>query len=132
VDPDYNSGYPGSSDNSGNTDSSTPPANTTAVYDLPPQPQYQIQSGDRPAYKYSAEITQPTPQPTPSNDAVTLVFNDGRPAEQIHNYMVTTTMIYIQDQPHRQIPLDQLDLAATQKANLDAGIDFHFPGDRKY
>jgi hypothetical protein len=62
-----------------------------------------------------------------SQDAVTLVFTDGRPSEQIHNYMLTRSTLYVLDQRHRDIPLDQLDLLATAKANHDAGIDFRLP-----
>jgi hypothetical protein len=62
-----------------------------------------------------------------SEDAVTLVFKDGRPPEQIHNYLLTRTTLYVRDQHGRDIPLDQLDLAATQKLNHDAGVDFQLP-----
>ena len=62
-----------------------------------------------------------------SEDAVTLVFKDGRPSEQIHNYILTRTTLYVRDQHHRDIPLDQLDFAATQKLNRDAGVDFQLP-----
>jgi hypothetical protein len=59
---------------------------------------------------------------------VTLVFKDGRPAEQIHNYMLTRTTLYVQDERRREIPVDELDLAATVKANKAAGVDFQVPG----
>jgi hypothetical protein len=36
-------------------------------------------------------------------------------------------MLYVRDQRHRDIPLDQLDLDATQKVNHDAGVDFQLP-----
>jgi hypothetical protein len=62
-----------------------------------------------------------------SQEAVTLVFADGRPSEQIHNYMLTRSTLFVLDQHHRDIPLDELDLAATAKVNHDAGIDFHLP-----
>jgi hypothetical protein len=61
-------------------------------------------------------------------EAVTLVFKDGRPAEHIHNYILTRTTLSILDQHHRDIPIDELDLAATQKANRDSGVDFQLPG----
>jgi len=67
-------------------------------------------------------------QPAPAEEeAVTLVFKDGRPSEQIHNYMLTRTMLYVRDQHRRDIPVDQLDLAATQKANQSNGVDFALP-----
>jgi hypothetical protein len=69
---------------------------------------------------------QATPAPA-SQDAVTLVFADGRPDEQIHNYMLTRTTLFVLDQRRQDIPIDQLDLAATAKVNRDAGVDFHLP-----
>ena len=53
----------------------------------------------------------PTSAP-PQPYAVTLVFKDGRPSEQIHNYLLTRTTLYVQDQHRRDIALDQLDLSA--------------------
>ena len=96
--------------------------------DQAPPPPYQ----EQPPAEQPAAAPQPTPAPpaaVPENeDAVTLVFKDGRPSEQIHNYALTRTTLYVRDQHRRDIPVDQLDLAATQKVNHDAGIDFHVPG----
>jgi hypothetical protein len=36
-------------------------------------------------------------------------------------------MLYVRDEHHRDIPLDQLDIDATQKVNRDAGVDFQLP-----
>jgi hypothetical protein len=36
-------------------------------------------------------------------------------------------MLYVRDQHHRDIPLDQLDLDATEKVNHKAGVDFQLP-----
>lgn len=36
-------------------------------------------------------------------------------------------MVSVWDQGHREIPVDQLDLAATVKLNRDAGVDFRLP-----
>ena len=38
--------------------------------------------------------------------------------------MLTRTTLYVRDQHHREIALADLDLAATKKANKDAGVDF--------
>ena len=82
---------------------------------------------------------QPPPFPAPSyapagqsaapeaSEAVTLVFNDGSPSEQIHNYILTTTSLYILDRERRTISTRRIDLAATARANRDAGVDFHLP-----
>ena len=58
---------------------------------------------------------------------MTLIFKDGRPTLQIHNYMLTRTTLYVQDQHLREIPVDQLDLVAMAKVNQDAGVDFQLP-----
>jgi hypothetical protein len=72
---------------------------------------------------------QPTPlQAAPApEDAVTLIFKDGRPPLQVHNYALTRTMLYVTDAHHRDIPVADLDLDATQKANQDAGVHFQLP-----
>jgi hypothetical protein len=65
-----------------------------------------------------------------AENAVTLVFKDGRPSEEIHNYMLTRTTLYVQDEHRREISVDEIDLTATQKANKDAGVEFRLPGSR--
>jgi hypothetical protein len=75
------------------------------------------------------------PYPAPSSPApsttleaaYTLVFNDGRPPETIHNYVLTQTTLYVGDGRREEIPLDELDLDATEKVNRDAGMDFRVP-----
>jgi len=94
----------------------------------PPTEQPEAAPGD--AFRSAYRSAQPQAQPGPE-DAVTLIFKDGRPAEQIHNYMLTRTMLYVQDAPRQQIPVDQLDLAATVKANNDAGVTFQLPEARR-
>jgi len=86
----------------------------------PDQPQYAP-----PAYRLPA---QPRSTPLPTNEiATTIVFKDGRPPEQIHNYALTQTTLFVLDQQHRDIPLDQVDLAATEKTNRDVGVEFQVP-----
>jgi hypothetical protein len=41
---------------------------------------------------------------------------------------LTPTILYILDQHRQEIPIDHLDLAATEKVNRDAGVDFSLPG----
>jgi hypothetical protein len=78
----------------------------------------------------SSDQSHPSPA-SDSEEAVTLVFKDGRPAEKIQNYILTRTTIYVLDQRHRVIPTDLLDLAATANVNHGAGIDFQLPGAHK-
>ncbi len=61
------------------------------------------------------------------NDAVTLVFKDGRAPEKIHNYALTRTTLYVTDGRRREIPVAALDMAATEKVNRAAGLSFQLP-----
>jgi hypothetical protein len=59
--------------------------------------------------------------------ALTVIFNDSRPPEQIRNYLLTPDALTVLDSQYRQIPLGQIDVAATQQANRAAGVDFRVP-----
>lgn len=77
----------------------------------------------RPAYQPGGE-EQFKPQP-----GTILIFNNGRPSEQVHNYVLTSTMLYGFDNGARQeIPLSEIDLPATIQANRSAGVEFSLPG----
>lgn len=62
-----------------------------------------------------------------AEQAVTLVFKDGRPPQQVHNYVLTQSAIFVGDARGKSIPLDQLDMDATVEANRNAGVDFQLP-----
>lgn len=86
--------------------------------------------GPPPPYEPTAEPEQQpaAPAPVPEKaEAVTLVFKDGRASEQIHNYILSRSTLSVLDGHHRDIPVDQLDLAATVKANRETGVDFRLP-----
>src|ERR1017187_1801733 len=89
-----------------------------------PQPTEQAEAG--PDSDYRPVYQRPQPEPAPEN-AVTLVFKDGRPTEEIHNYMLTRTTLYVQGERLREIAVADLDLAATEKANREAGVVFRLP-----
>ena len=91
-----------------------------------PNFQQQLEPAPPPPTTSTRHASPPQPAP-PEEEAVTLVFKDGRPSEQIHNYALTRTMLYVRDQHRRDIPVDQLDLAATQKANQSNGVEFTLP-----
>jgi len=77
----------------------------------------------------SAQPHPSRPAPAPE-EAVTLVFKDGRPAQQIHNYLASRTSIMVIDGTHhRDIPVGDLDLPATVKANQEVGVEFSLPGE---
>jgi hypothetical protein len=58
---------------------------------------------------------------------VTLVFKDGRPEQQIHNYILSRTTLSVLDGQRQVIQVRELDLAATVKVNREAGVDFKLP-----
>ena len=114
------------------TDNSQPAANdySNGLYQIQPEDQ----AGPAPRESYAQRPdTLPAPyagtQPLPpvSEAPVTLVFKDRRPPEQIHNYLLTAKMLTVLDQHRRSIPVDQIDLDATAKANLQAGVEFSVP-----
>ena len=116
-------GYPGTigyPDTTGYDDSATP-SNYA-------EPYQSDESQPTPSNPYPASVELSHPSSTlESEDAVTLVFKDGRNPLQVHNYLLTRTTLYVRDQHPRDIPLDQLDLAATQRVNHEAGVDFQLP-----
>jgi hypothetical protein len=87
----------------------------------PDEPQYRP-----PAYQPPAQSPR-APRLPASQSATTIVFKDGRPAEQIHNYALTRTTLFVLDPQRHDIPLDQIDLAATERANRASGIEFRVP-----
>jgi hypothetical protein len=77
----------------------------------------------RPMYQGPIVAAPVHPQP-----ATTLIFKDGRPPEQVHNYALTATTLYALDGEMRQeIPLSLLDVPATIAANHATGVDFALP-----
>jgi len=118
----YILGYP---DESGDGDSPVAANDASGGYDG--QPVEQDQPEPSGPYMPYADRSHPPPA-AESEEAVTIVFKDGRPAEKIQNYVLTRTTIYVMDQHHRVIPTEQLDLDATVKVNHDAGIEFQLPG----
>ena len=120
--------YPfGYADSSGNDDSQASPNYAAQGYDAQPGDQEPLPP--RLPYQMSTDPSYPSyPSPVREReDATTIVFKDGRTPDQIHNYILTRTTLFILDQPHRDIPLDRLDLPATAEANRDAGVDFRLP-----
>jgi hypothetical protein len=117
----YDLGYPDDSDD-GVT--SGPPNDSAEGYDAQPADQ---EPQAFPRFYQPTPAQSSPPLPSASEEAVTLVFKDGRPTEQIHNYILSRSTLYVLDQSHRVIPTDLLDLTATAKVNHDAGVDFQLP-----
>ena len=65
----------------------------------------------------------------PLEGPLTVVFKGGRAPETMQNYMVTSKALTDLDPNHyQQIPLDQIDIAATMRANRANGLEFQIPG----
>jgi hypothetical protein len=104
----------------------------------PDRPDYAPQApyAENPApQQYSAAPQSGPPQSSAEPDdgldhpPVTLVFNDGRPPEQVNNYVLTGSSIFIAEHGHqRVIRVADLDLPATVAQNREAGVDFVLPG----
>lgn len=101
---------------------------------------YDQYQNSNPGYPdYGAEYAQypPPGEPAPiaevpstpeSPESVTLIFNNGQPPEQIQNFLATrTTLTVIDGTRRRDIPIAELDVPATVKANRADGIDFSLP-----
>jgi hypothetical protein len=91
-------------------------------------------SADPAPYEPQQMPDVPPPPPAPAEPlpraAVTLVFKDGH-SQQIHNYAMTKTTVYVLDDVasgrRPEIPIDRIDLLATEQANREAGVDFVLP-----
>jgi hypothetical protein len=59
---------------------------------------------------------------------VTLIFKDGRPPEQIRNFLLTQGTLYVGGERRREISVDDIDLAATSSVNRNLGVEFQLPG----
>jgi hypothetical protein len=60
---------------------------------------------------------------------LTVIFNSGRAPVKMQNYMMNAKVLTDLDSQHyEQIPIDQIDVAATQRANIAAGVGFEIPG----
>lgn len=87
----------------------------------PDQPQY-----EPPAYHQPNPSRMPADQ-IAANQTTTIIFNNGHAPEKIHDYALTMTTLYILGQHQQEIPLSQINLAATEQANRSAGVEFHVP-----
>jgi hypothetical protein len=71
----------------------------------------------------SAVASEPVPE-----EPLTVIFKSGRAPVKMQNYMMTAKMLTDLDSRHyEQIPFDEIDVAATQRANAAAGIQFQVP-----
>jgi len=92
------------------------------------QEQYQPQSSPAasPRRPYTGGSDTSRPQ-----QAITIVFKNGSAPQTVHNYMLTANTLTVLDQGYRQIPINQIDVPATNAANRDEGVNFQVPGATK-
>ena len=102
-----------------------------------PTPYYvsadQGQSPVQPVYR-PQDALPPPPVPAPSEPspraALTLIFKDGH-SQQVHNYALTRTELYVLDDVASgrtpEIALNTIDLQATEETNRRAGVAFSVP-----
>jgi len=80
----------------------------------------QLQSGSR-------SVPRPPEQKESAPEPTQLVFAD-KHTEQIQNYAIVRQTLWVFDGSRtRKIPLSNLDIPATEKANEDQGVDFTIP-----
>lgn len=74
-----------------------------------------------------ADASPAPSQPAQPQEPSVLVFRDGHQLE-VQNYAIVSDTLYDFTHGHvRKVPLSQLDLRATVKANDDRGVDFTLP-----
>lgn len=106
-------------------------------YPAPPPPGYAQEPAPPPGYAQEPAPVPPSSSPEMqyvpgSADKVTLIFKDGRPPEEIENYLATrSTITVIEGRRHREIRVADLDLPATIKANQETGVGFQLPSSAK-
>ncbi len=76
----------------------------------------------------STRPTEPQTQSKPTIHGQTVLVYKDRHTEEIEDYAIVGKTLWIfNEERARKVPLSQLDLSATIKANEDRGIDFHVP-----
>jgi hypothetical protein len=105
-------------------------------YGETPYPQQQEYSAPGPVtapagaqrQEYHFATTAPSAPSPITSKPLTVIFKGSRAPQKMQNYMVTSTALTDLDSENfEKIPLDQVDIAATQQANRSSGIDFQVP-----
>ena len=137
--PDYSYAYPQPGPQ---PDYSYPQPAPQPEYAYPqPIPAYPAYPQPVPEGAYAYPAVPPgyyVPQPMPvapqmqyapgSASTVILIYSDGRPPEQIQNYLATrSTLTVLDGGRRREIPLSALNIPATVSANRQTGVDFQLP-----
>ncbi|MGB8030630.1 MAG: hypothetical protein WCF30_13335 [Terracidiphilus sp.] len=93
-------------------------------------PPYPEEAPPYPNQGYAAPVAEAgAAVPAVSDQFLTVIFKNGRAPIKVRNYLMTAKVLTDLDSQHyEQIPLDQIDLAATVRINTAAGVDFQVPG----
>jgi hypothetical protein len=109
-------------------------ANQMNEQSLEQQRMLRQEEADRDQDLYGPDASRPSSKQSPANAQSTpitpptvLIFRDHH-QQEIQNYAIIGQTLWIFGAPHNQkVPLSDLDLAATQKANDDRGVTFQPP-----
>lgn len=86
------------------------------------------QQADQDVYARSAPPPPREPERTEAAEPTVLIFRDQH-QQEVRNYAIVGQMVWVFAPQHTQkIPLSELDLPATTKANDDHGVEFRVPG----
>ena len=81
-----------------------------------------------PPYPNQGYAAPAVPAPAVPAQLLTVIFKSGRAPIEVRNYLMTAKGLTDLDSEHfEQIPLDQIDLAATRRFTTFAGVDFQVP-----
>ena len=123
---DWDSGYDDSADTTA-APAQNPDQNPGRYPDQDYAPEPQPEDMSRPAYPPA--ITG-SPGVAISEPTVTIIYKDGH-AEQVHNYALTRAALLMMDNASAGysllVPLELIDLPATEQINRAAGVDFRPP-----
>ena len=84
------------------------------------------QQGDQDAYARSAPPPPHQAERTEASPATVLVFRDQH-KQEVQNYAIVGQTVWIFGPRTEKIPISDLDLPATTKANDERGVDFRVP-----
>ncbi|HTW62380.1 MAG TPA: hypothetical protein VMD55_11275, partial [Terracidiphilus sp.] len=94
-------------------------------------PPYPDEGSPYPDEGYAAPNEQPVaaaPAAPEPDQTLLLILKSGGAPVKVQNYMMTAKVLTVLDPQHyQQIPLDQIDLAATRRVNSAAGVEFQVP-----
>lgn len=138
IDPGfYDWGDSGDTSDNQGTYANPPYSDSSAYGESPSYPEYGA-AGDSPAENNNLPYPPagrgiPAQAATASvgpaaEEPITVIFKDGRQPEKMQNYMMSSSALTDLDRQHyQQIPLDQIDIAATEQANRAHGVLFQVP-----